>query len=453
MTTSDSRSSLAGAPGNTSGEKLGRSLGTWDLVAYGLAYIAPVAPLTTLGYVWLASAGSMAASYLLGAACMLLTAWSYVRMNRVRRDAGSVYAFAGQTLGPALGFLAGWMLLLDYLLIPALVHVMMAIGMEAVVPAVDRSLWLLVAAGLTLAVNLRGLRLSSRVNQVSVLFQLVFLAVFLGLCVHAWLTSRPALEGASPLFDPRGLELASVAAGAGLAMLGFLGFDAISTLAEETRDDDPGRIGRATLAVMGISSLLFVLSAWILGKLMPTVTVNDPATAIFDLAHTVLGPAWVIVVAIVLVVLVGFTNALPMQTGVARVLFAMARDGRLPAMLARVDPQRHVPYVALKLSAVGSLGVAFLMRRHPDLLASVVNFGALSAFGVLHLALLRYDRQSGEAWSLGRSLPPLLGLIVVGGVAASLPHMAQLAGGAWALLGAALWRWRLSPRLAASAPL
>jgi amino acid transporter len=108
---------LGGAP------KLKRSLGYWDVVLYGLAYIAPFAPLSTLGFVWSESNGLIVLAYVLGAVCMYFTAQSYATMTETLPTAGSVYGFARHSLGVFPGFMAGWMILLDYLLIPAFVYV------------------------------------------------------------------------------------------------------------------------------------------------------------------------------------------------------------------------------------------------------------------------------------------------------------------------------------------
>jgi amino acid transporter len=109
------------------GAGLKRSLTYWDLILYGLAYIAPFAPLSTLGFVWSESNGLIVLAYLLGGVCMYFTARSYATMTEALPTAGSVYGFARHSLGAFPGFIAGWMILLDYLLIPAFVYVLMAV--------------------------------------------------------------------------------------------------------------------------------------------------------------------------------------------------------------------------------------------------------------------------------------------------------------------------------------
>lgn len=128
---------------------LERTLGFRDLVVYGLAYIAPMGPLATLGFVWSESRGLIALAYLLGGLCMSFTAKSYAEMTAAVPSAGSVYGFARHALGPFPGFVAGWMILLDYLLIPSFLFVTVALAFGSLVPTVDHAVWIVALVGFT----------------------------------------------------------------------------------------------------------------------------------------------------------------------------------------------------------------------------------------------------------------------------------------------------------------
>ena len=427
-----------------------RQLVATDLVANGLTYVALLAPLSTLGFVWQASGGLISLAYLVGLVCIAFTAWSYCAMAREFPSAGSAYAYARQALGPHIGFMAGWLLLLDYLLIPALVFVLMSVTMAAVVPAPGRLGWLGLLAGFTLLVNWFGIGVTSRVNRASVLVQGVFLLVFLALCLMA--LKRGAGTGGltlAPLWPVGPLPWSQVAAGAAICMLSFLGFDAVSTLAEEVRAPNPAMAGRlvarATLAVLGISGSAFLVTTAVLGNLMPGVQLDDPATAILAVASPILGPAMMAVLAGVLVWVVGFTNALPMQAGVARVIYAMARDRQLPQVLARVHPRHQTPHGAMLLASGLSLVVAVAMMEHAALLTEVVNFGALGAFALVHLAVLvelGLRRRAERRW-LAHGVAPLVGVVLTLGILAALQPAALWAGAGWLALGGVVVMVRL----------
>src|SRR5450631_4376127 len=114
----------AGTRDGTHGvQALQRTLSYHDLLIYGLAYVCPFGIFQSLGFVWQTSNGLIVLAYILATVCMYFTAKSYALMTDSVPSAGSVYGFARHALGPFIGFVAGWMILLDYLLIPSYVYV------------------------------------------------------------------------------------------------------------------------------------------------------------------------------------------------------------------------------------------------------------------------------------------------------------------------------------------
>lgn len=263
---------------STSPSGLRRSLSYLDLVAYGLAYVAVVAPLTNLGFVWEASGGLMASTYVVAAVCMYFTAQSYAAMSAEVTHCGSVYGFARASLGEAAGFMAGWLILLDYLLTPALVFTLMAVGMSTLVEGVDRATWIALVVAITLTLSWFGAKVGARVSALSVAAQFFMVG---GVLVLAWFALDRGLGHgaltAQPFIGAAGFDWSRIFAGAAIAVIMFLGFDAVSTLAEEVRGDERRTVGRATLTVLAIASGLYVLVAWVIGNLMPAIKVQDPA--------------------------------------------------------------------------------------------------------------------------------------------------------------------------------
>ena len=417
---------------------LKRTLGYWDLLAYGLAYIAPIAPLSTLGFVWDASDGLIVLAYLLGALCMYFTARSYATMTEASPRAGSVYSFARLGLGPFAGFVAGWMILLDYLLIPALLYVLASVAMGTLLPHVDRSVWIVLTLFATLAINWFGIQVTTRANFAFLGLQAVMLIALLVLATVALyegkgngaLTLRPVFDAAS--FDP-----GKIAAATSICVLSFLGFDAISTLSEEARDPSGKVVGRAILGALAVSGAIFVLETWILGNLMPGIHIKDAAAAPFELAGWAIGAWFAALMAWIIALVNGFSNPVPMQAGVSRVVFAMGRDRQLPSGLARIHPKYGTPYVAMLATAALSLVVALMMENKLDELASMVNFGALAGFALLHLSVLAHfgirqrSRQLIRHW-----IVPLIGLIVVFAVLSGMSPLATRIGVGWLVIGA-----------------
>ncbi len=416
---------------------LKRSLGYWDLVLYGLAYIAPFAPFSTLGFVWSESNGLIVLAYVLGAVCMYFTAQSYATMTETLPTAGSVYGFARQSLGTFPGFIAGWMILLDYLLIPAFVYVLIAVALETLLPGVDRGVWIVSMVAITTAVNWFGITVTSRANFISVALQVIIMIGFLILGVIALYSGKG--NGAltlKPVFDAATFDAGKIFSATSICIMSFLGFDAVSTLAEEVEGGDRRVVGRAIIAVLVLSAVFFVAVTWVLGNLLPGIVIKDQAAAVYELAAWATGSWTAAVLAWAYAGIVGLSNALPMQVGVARVVFAMGRDRQLPRILARVHPRYHTPYMGMLVTAALSLGVAVYMKNRLDDLASVVNFGALSGFLFLHISVLAYFciKRRSTAW-IRHWVVPICGIIVVLAVFSGMSALAVRVGCTWLAVG------------------
>src|SRR5208337_2713927 len=190
------------------------------------------------------------------------------------------------------------------------------------------------------------------------------------------------------------------------------------------------------VAVLVLSAVFFVALTWILGNLLPGITLKDPAAAVYELSAWATGAWTAVILAWTYGIVVGLSNALPMQVGVARVVFAMGRDHQLPRVLARVHPHYHTPYVGMLVTAAVSLAVAVLMKNRLDDLASIVNFGALSGFLFLHVSVLAHFavKQRSRAW-VPHWAVPTCGIIVVLAVFSGMSTLAVKVGTTWLAVG------------------
>src|ERR1700733_8805272 len=250
-------------------ESLRRTLSYYDLVIYGIAYVCPFGIFQSLGFVWQASDGLIVLAYVLATICMYFTAKSYALMTEAVPSAGSVYGYARHALGPFAGFISGWMILLDYLLIPAYVYVFMAVALGTLMPQVDRAFWIVTLGVATLSINWFGVKVTSRVNLFSVAVQLAVIALVLTLGLAALYHGKG--NGAltlRPLYAPDLYHLKSIFTATSICVMSYLGFDAISTLSEEVKSDDKRIVGRAIVAVLLISAAMMGVTAWVLGDLL-----------------------------------------------------------------------------------------------------------------------------------------------------------------------------------------
>ncbi len=425
-------------------QELRRSLGLSDLLVYGLVFIVPGAPIAVFGIVYNASKGMVPLIYLVGLVAMVFTALSYMAMSRAFPVAGSVYTYAARSIGPLAGFVAGWAILLDYLLLPTLTYVVCAIAMHATVPAVPEPVWIVSLIALSTAINYLGIETTAKTNFVLLALQLVILAVFMAAGSVALLHGTGGAHfSTAPLFNPAVLSPGLVFGALSLAVLSFLGFDAISTLSEEAVGG-PSAIGRATILSLCLSAALFVAQTWlaslfVLGRtgFPPGAPTNE---AFYSIAATVGGYWLEFLVTVPGILIGGIAGALSAQAATARLLFSMARDGKLPHALAHVHPVRKVPERAIFLVAGVTLVLGLVLVDRLELLTSMVSFGALLGFLLLHLSVIAHFAWRGKSRNWLRHLAvPVMGLLIIGYVLWNAEANAKIAGLAWMAAGGVLY--------------
>jgi amino acid transporter len=426
---------------------LQRRLSLRDLVVYGLLFIGPLAPVGVFGVLDARADGAVALVYLVATVAMAFTAWSYAEMSRVVPHAGSVFAYATAGLGGTAGFFAGWLAMLDYLLIPSVAYLFSGIAMHALVPAVPAWVFTVAAFAATTALNLRGVDVAARVGFVVLLIELAALAVFLVAAAVVLAADGPSRPWLSPLTGLSAIDRSMILGGVSIAVLSFLGFDAIASFAEENAGE-ARQVGRAIFLCLSVAGLAFVAQT-ALAALLSTTTPADLAarperqgTAFYDVTRVALGGWLATLIAVTKAIGPAFA-AMTAQAAAARLLLGMARDGRLPAVLADVDRARGVPTVALFSTGTLTLAVSVWAARRSDglpLLVSIVDVGALAAFALLHASVVGYfvgGRRSDRRWT--HALVPVAGAVVTAWVLVEASRIAQLTGLVWAGLGAAVY--------------
>ena len=417
-------------------DQLHRALTTKDLVIYGLIFMVPIAPYSVFGFVYHDAKGMVPLAYLVGLVGMFFTALSYAAMSRAFPLAGSVYTYAQRGLHEIAGFFSGWLILLDYILVPSLLYLFSAVALRPILPNVPAWVWLAAFVSFNAAVNFVGIQFTARVNRYMLIMELAVLALFVVLGLVALYggggAGRLTLK---PIYDAQVFSLATVAGATSIAVLSFLGFDGISTLSEENRAGKDA-VGRATVLSLILVGALFMLQTWIATDLSAGMRFGSPETAFYEITERA-GGAWLRLVTIIAVVLAtAIANAMAAQAAVARILFAMARDGKLPAILAKVHPRFKTPYVSTLAVAAVSLLVGLLFANRVDDLTLIVNFGALTGFVLLHLSVINHyliRRRSGD-W-LRHLIFPVIGMLIIVYVLYEMDRAAKVLGLAWIVIG------------------
>jgi amino acid transporter len=237
-----------------------------------------------------------------------------------------------------------------------------------------------------------------------------------------------------------------------IAVLSFLGFDGISTLAEENRDSARS-IGKSMIAALALAGTLFIVQTWIAALLVPNpdglIADGDPGgTAFYDAAEAASGHWLYVVTAVATAIAWGFANSLVAQAATSRLLFAMARDRQLPSFLATIHPTRRVPVNATFLVAAVSLVLGIYMSNRDDgisLMSTLVNFGALCAFMLLHVSVVVHYlvRQKSRDW-WRHLVVPVIGFAILFYVVINAKLAAQWTGFIWLLVGVAVLAFLLA---------
>lgn len=410
-----------------------------DMVVYGLIFMVPIAPFGIYGGIFTESGGMPTLVYIVGTCAMAFTALSYASLGREYPVSGSVYAYASRAIGPAVGFLTGWALMLDYILSPVLLYVVSSTALHGIVPEVPAWAFGIVFVVANTLVNVRGIETASMVNRIALVLEILCLAVFAVLGVH-WIMTDPSSKGFSldPVFNASTFDPNLVMSAVSLGVLSFLGFDGIATLAEEAKDARRGP-GRAMMVSLAIVGTLFAVQTYIAGCISPdgAAFAHDTDNAFYIVAGIAGGKALSITCALATALSWGIFTALAAQTAISRILFAMGRDGNLPRVLSKIHPKYKTPYVAtLFVGAVSLVLVLALGRFGTDTISLFVNFGALTAFLVLHVTVIWHffiKKRDGKVFA--HLISPLIGFAVIAYTWVSLSMPAKLLGISWVAIG------------------
>jgi amino acid transporter len=423
-------------------QELRRSLSTTDLIVYGLVFMVPIAPWAIFGTVYNEAKGMVPLVYLIGLVAMIFTAISYAQMSTAFPVAGSVYSYVGRGLDENVGFLAGWTILLDYLLVPTLLYVFAAESMSGIFPDLPKWIWIVVFLAVNTVINYIGISFTALVNRLFLAAELIFLVIFAVIAITA--ISRGtggARFTTAPLFDAADFSPALVATALSIAVLSFLGFDGIATLSEEAKG------GRRAAGVAMISGLLlvaalFVTQTWLAAMLVPDIesfTEDEAGNAFFTIVERVSSHGWGIAFLAMNALAVGIANAVAAQSATSRVLFSMSRDGRLPGFLSYVNPRTQVPERAILLVAGLTLVAGPFFVGQLSLISSLVNFGALTAFLLLHASVVSYyglRQRSGNVFL--HWVAPVIGFLIIGYVLWNAEANAKIGGVVWLVIGVAV---------------
>jgi putrescine importer len=420
-------------------EHLKRVLSLWDLIIYGVVAVTPSAPATVYGVAEVQSHGHAVVTILAGMVAMVLTAISYGRMASLYPSAGSAYTYVGRSLHPYFGFVAGWAMLLCYVVCPLFCVIYGSLALQRAVPSLPYPVSAaLFAVGITF-LNLRGIRSTAHANDVLCAFMFVVLLAYIVLAIR-YVTGHhgiPGLFSIQPFYSPSTFNVRDIARATSFSALTYLGFDAVTTLAEDVKNPRRNVMLAAVLVIVftGVFGGLMVY----LGQLVwpDYQTYTNIETAFIEVTGRVGGIFLFQAVALLLVV-ANVGSGITTQVSAARLLYGMGRDDVIPRrFFAHLHPVRNTPNRNIWL--IGILAYVGALVMGYELTAEILNFGAFLGFMGVNLAVIwqfwvrRAEKPRREF--LADIVLPGLGFLFCAIIWLGLDMPAKIAGGIWFTIG------------------
>ncbi|MFB7639820.1 APC family permease [Peribacillus butanolivorans] len=420
------------------GAKLKRTLKLWQIVMMGLAYMTPMVVFDTFGIVSGITGGHVPTAYIVALVGMLFTAASYGKLVKVFPTAGSAYTYTQKAINRHLGFLVGWSSLLDYLFLPMVNALLTKIYLTALFPEVPTWIWVVLFVGIVTILNLRSVNVLANFNTLFVLIQIAIMVVFIILVVKGLHNG----EGTGQVFTIQpfingGMNYSAIITGATILCFSFLGFDAVTTLSEETPDPQK-TIPKAIFLTALWGGIIFITSSFFIQLFFPDMSrFKEPDAALPEIALYVGGKLFQSIFLCATFVNT-LASGLASHASVSRLLYVMGRDKVFPEKwFGFIHPKWKTPAINVVIVGVISLSSLFF-----DLVtaASLINFGALMAFTFVNLSVIshfvfREKKHRTIKGCINYLIMPLIGAISIAILWINLETSSLIMGLGWFIIG------------------
>ena len=411
------------------------------LVMFGLAYLAPTVVFNYYGIITVNTGGMMTLAYLITTLVMFFSAWSYAQMAREFPQAGSAYTYVQKSIGPRIGFMSGWVMLLDYVLLPMECFLLIGVYVNAYFPAIPIWATVIVLIVVAAIINIIGVKLAAMVDTVIVAAGIIF-CILMVIVVIKYVTggggSGSLLYGRA-LYNADTFNFGNITSSAALLCVAFLGFDAVTTMSEEVKE--PTKIiPKAILLIAVGAGIAFSIISYFCTIAWPEGYLNivDPDSGIFEL-FTNMNMEFMGTIFFIVDNLASFVCAMTGITAVSRIMYTMGRDNILPKKaFGRINEKFQTPVINILIVSA----VAFTALFYQDNLmgaVSLVSFGAVSGFVLVNLSVFVYfvvKQKKRDPKSIVRyAILPLIGLVVTVILWINLETNAKILGIIWLAVG------------------
>ncbi|HML37520.1 MAG TPA: APC family permease [Bacillota bacterium] len=403
-----------------------RSLKLYHLTILGVAYMTPMIVYGIYGVIAATSHGQPAGAFTIGVVAMFFTAYSYCHMVKAFPIAGSSYTFTRKGLNPKIGFMTGWLILLDYLFIPMAIWLIGSSYFGAAIPSVPRWAWVIIFIVVTSALNIIGMKIGANVNVFLVLIQIMIIMAFIIFSVKAVMSGMG--EGAitlTPFFNPD-IPFDYVVAGAAISCYCYLGFDAITTFVEEAVEPEKN-IPRAIMLTLLICGIAFVAASLFTALAHPSYDFANVDNASYEIAKIIAPPIFASIL-LAGVIIAQFASGVSAQASGARLLYAMGRgtlNVRFNTPVKSILITGAVALIATKLDVTTS--------------TSFINFGAFVAYILVNISVIAHyfvrKKERGFGGVVKYLIFPAIGALLVFYLLIHLDIAAIILGCGWGIVG------------------
>ncbi len=418
--------------------QLKKTLKLRHVIVIGLAYLTPMTVFDSFIIVSEKSKGHVPSAYILALLAILFTAISYGKLVQRFPEAGSAYTYAQKAINSHVGFLVGWLSLLDYLFLPMINVLLVKIYLSALFPDVASWLWVILTVATVTVCNLRSVTWVANLNMFLVFIQIMILITFIYLAYRG-ITQGEGLGtvlSLRPFFSMQA-EIIPIITGATVLCFSFLGFDAVTTLSEETTN---ARIviPKAIFLIALYGGIIFVITSYFIQIYFPDLSrINNPDNALPDIALAVGGHIFMVILSCCAAI-GALASGLASQASVARLLYVMGRDHVFSEKIfGYIHPTWHTP--AVNILVVGSLSLLAILFDLESAMA-LINFGALVAFTFVNIAVISYffikeKRNQSTKDILNYLLQPLIGMALISILWLHLANTSLILGVLWGTIG------------------
>lgn len=421
------------------------TLTIFDMVIYGLIFMVPIAPFPIFASVYNTSNGMPLLAYGVGGIAMLFTALSFGVMVPIFPSSGSIFTYTTEGVNKGVGFVTGWLMILQYIITPDIMFIMAANSLAGIpgLSHVPIWIWCLLFLAFCTLVAIRGIGTTMILDRIALVGELIVLGLFMGFAI-SYIVAGHAGAHFTPtaVLDPSKFSAQAMFAAISLCALNFVGFGSVATLTEESKAGPKGP-GKAMVMIVIVLAALFCSMSFIATCADPTGAIfkAHPTEGFYILAGTVGGEWLALTCEIANVLALGIFTGLAAQTSIARILYVMGKAGAMPRRLGEMNQKNATPVVATIFVGIVNLVVLFpMILVGQNVSAEMSNFGALSSYFLLNFVVLWYCwGKRKEHKFLRHLLCPLVGCIFTAIFILTLDRIPQIVGVVWLVLGIVIY--------------